>query len=110
MLGLLKMSHMVNCYTLRTIHCGQTELLHRLRNPTVHFNTRIYYNIHRDLPTSNKCREVCDFSHEVIPLTHSELAHSGVDLHHTQTSEFLNYIAMKKFTDLCEMKIHTGVR
>ena len=26
----------------------------------------------RDLPTSNKCREVCDFSREGIPLTHSD--------------------------------------
>ena len=29
------------------------------------------YNIHSDLPTWNKCREVCDFSHVVILLTHS---------------------------------------
>ena len=33
----------------------------------------IHCNIHRDLPASNKYREVCDFSREVIPLTHSAL-------------------------------------
>ncbi len=42
----------------------------------VHFNLQnIRYCphfIHSDLPTWNKFREVCDFSREVIPLTHSE--------------------------------------
>ncbi len=62
---------------LRNYFIGYGILLHEL---TVCGWTFQYtkYNIHSDLPTSNKCREICDFSHEVIPPTHSDLGSNQI--------------------------------
>ncbi len=37
-----------------------------------YFTNFLSVAVHRDLPTSDKCCEVRDFSQEVIPLTHIE--------------------------------------
>ncbi len=57
----------------------------------------MYYNIHSDLPTSNKYREVHHFSHRVIPLTHSESTPSPV----SGRGEKIGSVRLLPFSHLC---------